>query len=142
MANLTIAAASVLAGANAAIDRRHVFGGASVNAGQIVYLKTTEPNPNKWFLADNNATAAEARVAIGVALNTAAQDQPLAVLTHGDVTLGAVLTAGVDYYLSDTPGAICPQADIATAGETFCFLGLARSTSVLAFSIQIPGVTV
>jgi hypothetical protein len=58
----------------------------------------------------------------------------------GDITIGATLTAGTAYYLSDTPGGICPVADVGT-GESVCLLGLAKSTTFLALDIQVPGVT-
>jgi hypothetical protein len=141
MANLVISAGNVIMGANANVDRSKVAG-ESIVSGNVVYLSSVSPNNNKWLLADNNAVVVEARRPIGIALNQCAANQPLAVLTAGDITLGPVLTAGTDYYLSDTPGAICPQADLATAGENVCFLGLAKSTTVLGVNIIVPGVTV
>ena len=44
------------------------------------------------------------------------------------------------YYLSDTPGGICPVADIG-AGEYVCLIGLASSASVLALDIRYTGVS-
>ena len=58
----------------------------------------------------------------------------------GDITIGATLTAGTAYYLSDTAGGICPLADVGE-GEYVCMLGLAKSTSILALNIQFPGVS-
>ena len=49
------------------------------------------------------------------------------------------MTAGVAYYLSDTPGGICPVADLAS-GEYPTVLGIATSTTVLAFDPQAAGV--
>ena len=76
---------------------------------------------------------------IVAALNGAAVGQPLKVLRSGDITVGAVLTAGVAYYQSDTPGGICPVADVGS-GEYATIIGMAKTTSVLAVQIQASGV--
>lgn len=133
MADLTITAASVLAGSGAKIDRAH-NAAAGITAGQAVYK-----DGDQWKLADDNSATAAARVPDGIALNNAGAGQPLAVLTSGDITIGATLTAGADYYLSDTPGGICPRADLAT-GEYPCHLGIAKSTTVLHVEINASGV--
>jgi hypothetical protein len=57
----------------------------------------------------------------------------------GPLTVGATMTAGVAYYLSDTAGGICPVADLAT-GEYPSVLGIATSTTVLNVNIQTSGV--
>jgi len=134
MADLTITAASVIAGDNAA--RAAGTAGEAITAGKAVYLAAAT---KKWMLADSNSATAEARRATGIALNGASLNQPVDVATGGDVTLGAVLTAGTAYYLSDTAGGICPLADVGS-GEYVCLLGLAKSTSVLALDIQFPNV--
>ena len=72
-------------------------------------------------------------------LHAADIGQPLTVAKAGDVTIGATMVANTAYYLSDTPGGICPVADLAT-GEYPCLLGLAISTTVLRLNIQAaPG---
>lgn len=134
MADLSITAASVLAGSNANVERGTA--GATVTAGQVVYK---DASTRRFGLADSNSATAGVRAAYGVALNGAATGQPLAVLRSGDVTIGATLTAGVAYYLSDTPGGICPVADVGS-GEYPVILGIATSTTVLAVNIQAAGV--
>lgn len=134
MADLTITAANVVAGSNA--TKESGIAGETITAGQAVYKSSTT---GKYMKADSNSGTAEARQARGIALNGAAADQPLAIQKAGDITIGATLTAGVAYYLSDTAGGICPVADVGS-GEYVCLLGLAKSTSVLALSIQFPGV--
>lgn len=134
MADLTITPASVVAGKSARV--KHGTSGETITAGKAVYKASTS---RKWMLADSNGTPAEARAASGIALNGASLNQPLAVLESGDVTIGATLTPGVAYYLSDTPGGICPVADVGT-GESVCLLGIAKSATVLGVSIQAPGV--
>lgn len=135
MADLTITAANVLAGANANITQGTA--GEAITAGKAVYLSSTA---KKWMLADSNSGTPEARKATGIALNAAALNQPVAIALPGsDVAIGATLTAGTAYYLSDTPGGICPVADVGS-GESVCMMGLAKSASVLAFNPQFPGV--
>lgn len=134
MADLTITAANVIAGAGAAVSRG--VAGATVTAGQTVYLDTAT---GKWKLADNNSATAAVRAPGGIALNGASDGQPLAVLTEGPITIGAALTAGVAYYLSDTPGGICPVADLG-AGEYPTVIGIASSTTVLKVAINSAGV--
>lgn len=135
MADLTITAANVVAGTTAARDSGTA--GEAIAAGQAVYRSSTT---NKWMLADSDSATAEAKRATGIALNGAALNQPISVLKSGEITIGATLTAGTAYYLSATPGGICPVADVST-GDDVCLVGLAKSTSVLVVNIQSPGVT-
>jgi hypothetical protein len=135
MADLTITAANVVAGSGSVQETN--LAGETIAAGKSVYKSSTT---KKWMLADSNSATAEARKAGGIALNGASLNQPITVHKAGDLTLGAVLTAGTAYYLSDTPGGICPLADVG-AGEYVCQLGLAKSTTVLAVDIQFPNVS-
>jgi hypothetical protein len=134
MADLTITAASVVQGANAIKEAGNA--GETVAAGKAVYKSSTT---HKWMLADSNSATVEARKARGIALNGASLDQPLVVQTGGDITLGATIVGGTAYYLSDTPGGICPLADVGS-GEYVCQIGLAKSATVLTISIQFPNV--
>lgn len=135
MADLSITAANVVPGAGASL--KHGTAGATIAAGKVVYF---DEDTGKWDLADNNAAAADAKVPHGFAVNSASLNQPITVQKSGDLALGAVLTAGVAYYLSDTPGGVCPVADVGS-GETSVLLGIAKSTSVLGVDIQASGVT-
>lgn len=135
MADLSITAANVIAGADASIERGTA--GETITAGQVVYKSSTT---NKYMKADSNSATAEAKTARGIALNGASNGQPLAIQKAGPVTIGATLVAGSAYYLSETAGGIQPAADLAS-GEDVCLLGLADSTTVLNLDIQAPGVT-
>lgn len=135
MADLTITAASVVPGSNAVLETG--FAGEAVTAGKAVYRSSTT---GKWTLADSNSATAEAKTARGIALTGSAANQPVVVQKSGDLTMGATLTLGAAYYLSDTAGGICPVADVGS-GENVCLLGIAKSTAVLAVDIQAPGVT-
>jgi hypothetical protein len=134
MSDLSITAANVVAGAGAQIANGTA--GTTVTAGQAVYLDATT---GRYLLADNNSATAAAREPDGIALNGAANGQPLGVLTKGPVTIGATMTAGVAYYLGDTAGGICPVADLAS-GEYPSIIGIATSTTVLNVKIQSAGV--
>jgi hypothetical protein len=134
MSDISVTAASVVKGAGAVLDRG--YAGETITAGQAVYRDTTS---GKYLKADSNSATAAARVPVGIALNGASLDQPLTIQKTGDIAIGATLTAGVTYYLSDTPGGICPVADVGT-GEYFCIIGIAKSTSVLSIGILSSGV--
>lgn len=133
MADISITAASVLAGTGA--TRETGLAGAAIAIGEVVYKDSN----GKYQLADADGATA-LRSPIGFALSGAsAANQPIHVLKSGPLTVGAVLTAGTAYYLSDTPGKICPLADV-TGGDYIVLIGLATSTSVLQVNIQIPNV--
>jgi len=134
MADLTITAANVLAGVGA--DTENGTLGAAATAGQVLYKAAAD---GKWYLADNNAASAEVRNARGIALNGGGAGQPVRVLLSGPVTIGATMTAGVAYYLSDTAGGICPVADVG-AGEYSCLIGIATTTAILDVKFQYSGV--
>ena len=136
MTDISITAANVVAGADA--SRESGTAGEAITAGQAVYLDATS---KKYKLADSNSSTAAARQPRGIALNGAALNQPLTIQRSGDITIGATLTPGAAYYLSDTPGGICPLADVGD-GEYLCLLGLAKSASVLGLDIQYSGVAV
>lgn len=136
MVDLTITPANVVlsgTGQNIASGQA----GETIAAGKAVYLDSTL---KKWMLADSNSATTEARKAIGVALNGASLNQPVDVVVQGAIVLGATLVAGTDYYLSDTPGGICPRADIGS-GEFVCLLGFAASTTVLNVDVEFPNVS-
>ena len=133
MADITITAANVVASSGALKEQG--IAGAAITAGQWVYRDAN----GKYQLADSNSGTALARTPRGVALNNAAANQPLMIARGGEVTIGGTLTAGVTYYMSDTPGGMCPVADVGT-GEYSCILGIAKSASVLDIAIKASGV--
>lgn len=112
--------------------------GATLTAGAIGYK---EASSGKIKLADNDSATAEIRAIYGMALHGSLADQPVRLAKNGAVVdLGAVLTAGVDYYLSGTPGAICPRADV-TTGDDPIRVGIAETTSHLKLDFADPNVT-
>lgn len=135
MADLTITAASVVPGSDASIQSG--YASEAITAGKAVYKASAT---GKWGLADSNSATAEVRQATGIALNGASANQPISVQTAGAITIGATLTAGVEYYLSDTAGGICPVADVGS-GEYVCLIGLATSTTVLSLNFKYSAVS-
>ncbi len=133
MTDVSITAANVVKGADAMTEQGTA--GATITAGQTVYL---DDATGKFLLSDNNA--AGKKTVRGIALHGASLNQPLTIQKRGDITIGGTLTAGSGYYLSGTAGGIAPVADI-TSGMDVVFLGLAKSTSVLALDIRVPAVT-
>ena len=134
MADLSVTAANCVPGSNS----RQVVGvaGESITAGKPVYLSSTT---NLWMLADSNSATAEARTPGGIALTGSSLNQPIVVHTKGLLTLGATMTANTPYFLSDTPGGICPIADVGS-GEYLAQLGLSTSTTVIDVNIHTTGV--
>jgi hypothetical protein len=112
--------------------------GATITAAQALYK---EASSNKMKLADNDSATAEVRSIYGMALHASLADQPIVFAKNGAVVdLGAVLTAGVEYYVSGTPGAICPRADVVT-GDDPIRVGIALTTSRMQLDFRDPDVT-
>ena len=135
MADLTITAASVISGDGSTTVTGTA--GAAITAGQAVYKDTVT---GKYLLADADSATVAQRRAVGIALNGAALNQPVTVLTSGTYTVGSAVTPGVAYYLSATAGGICPVADIG-AGEFVCLIGFATNATTIAVAIQFPNVS-
>jgi hypothetical protein len=135
MVDLTITPANVLPSGTGQFTQSGTAG-ETIAAGKAVYFSNTT---KKWMLADSNSVTVEARKAIGIALNGASLDQPVDILISGAIVIGATLVAGTSYFLSDTPGGICPLADVGS-GEYVCLIGIAASTTVLNVDVQFPNV--
>lgn len=135
MADISITAASVVG--DDGYTFQDVVAGATITAGQPVYLDASDSNKAK--LADSDANANTAK-AVGLALHAALAGQPLKIITGGKVTLGASpLTQGLPYFLSNTAGAICPLGDLGSADWT-TLLGVAETSAKLQLKIWPTGV--
>lgn len=135
MVDIVVTASAVIPGSDSI--KESGTAGATITAGQVVYKNSTT---GKYDLADNNSATAEVRSPRGIALNNASDGQPLTIHRSGDLTMNAVLAANTDYYLSDTPGGIGPQADLAV-GEYAVLIGIAKSTTVLKVHLIETGVS-
>lgn len=136
MADLVVTAANVVQGSGASVENGTA--GATLTAGQSVYK---DPADNKWKLFDANSGVAEARVFGGIALNGAASGQPIAVLTAGDINVGATLVVGTIYVGSANPGGIAPAADLVT-GWYVNVIGVATTAGNLRVRPNVAGIAV
>lgn len=134
MTDLSITAANVKPGAGARIDRSAQAGEAIERGMGVVKYNGV------WMKADNNHATAALNAATGIALNDAAQYQPIDVQTEGEITIGGTMTAGLAYFTSATAGGICPYADLST-GMKVSLIGLSKSTTVLKLGVIASGVT-
>jgi hypothetical protein len=135
MTDIVITAANVVLSKTAA--KSLGYAGEAVAAGKVGYLDAAT---QEYLLADSDSATAAAKIPTCMFLASAANDQPVCVAKAGvDVTLGAVLTAGLAYYLSNTPGGICPVEDVGS-GERVVLIGVAKSTSVLHLLFTDTGV--
>lgn len=135
MADLSITAANVQPGTGSTVV--HGTAGATVTAGQPVYKDANDSD--KWKPADADASEAAAE-AIGIALNSAADEQPLAICKRGLMQTGATTVKGTIYVLSGTAGGICPAADLASGDWTTILAVAADNTGGLNVSIYASGV--
>jgi hypothetical protein len=129
-ADLSITAASFKTGARAKF--KHAIAGASITAGQAVYLDAN----GKWQLADANGTGTTA--VEGLAAHAATADQVLAVVYEDDdLTLGATLSMVAPVYvLSGTAGGIAPSADIASGWHPKPLIVAKSTTKCILFKAR------
>jgi hypothetical protein len=137
MADLAVTAANVVpASGYVPYDG---IAGETITAGQVCYIDDTDSNKVKK--ADNNAALANAAVVRGIAVNGASAGQPVRLCMGGNINPGGVLTVGVIYVLSATPGGIAPAADLAS-GMRVSVLGVASTASNLVLNFFNSGATV
>lgn len=111
--------------------------GATISAGQPVYLDTTD---NEYKLADNNASVIT-QAAKGIAMTPGVDGGYGYVATDGSIILvGTTMSVGETYFVGATAGEIVPDADLAT-GNYVSRLGTAASTTQLDLSIKATGIT-
>lgn len=130
MADLTVTAASVLWTSG---TKETGIAGASVTAGQAVYIDTA--NSNVLKLAQSDGTTLEAAAA-GIALHAAGTGQPLVYAGNGSViNIGATTTKATTYMVSAAAGGVAPQADLVSTNK-ITRLGYATD-AVGAFVVDI-----
>jgi hypothetical protein len=129
MADLTVTAASVLWTSGSKISG---IAGASVTAGQALYLDSTT---STLKLAQADGTTAEA-AAVGIALHAAGTGQPLVYADQGSIiNIGATTTKATTYVVSAAAGGVAPQADLVSTNK-ITRLGYATD-AVGAFVVDI-----
>lgn len=134
-ADVTVTAAEVLKTSTTIIVQGTL--GATVTAGQVVYLDTTV---DKYKLADANGASPLFTIA-GIALNGGGDGQPVSIAVGGDIDPGFTVTVGSVYVLSATAGGIAPVADLTTGWRTG-ILGVGTTASNLKLNIINSGVAV
>lgn len=112
--------------------------GATITAGMPVYSDATDGGAIKPADADAAASAA----VVGIALNGAADGQPVTYALPGSViNWGAVLTKNLYYVASTTAGAVAPSADLAS-GDYISLLCVGEGTATAEFIGKVTGVAV
>lgn len=106
--------------------------GESLSAGDFVYINTSDSN--KIYKADADAAA---KAAVGYVLAAATTNNPVTVYFEGINDQLSGLTLGARYYLSATAGGVTSTKP-STAGQIVQYVGIAISTSALAFNPQLP----
>jgi hypothetical protein len=124
MANLSITAASVQVASTVRLSRG--VAGATIAAGDALYIDTSDSNKLKLAIA----TSAAAAVFAGIATHAALSGQPVQYIPAGAITIGATLAIGTVYVVSATAGKICPVADL-VAGNYLTIIGMPSTTSIL-----------
>ena len=127
MADLVITPADVVRYDGSQTDSG--IAGEAITAGQTLY----KHSDGKLYKADCS-TAVKAR-AVGVALNGAAANQPVAFIRSGGLNPGAAVAVGTIYGVTDTAGGIGPVADRGT-GDYLTILGVAVTTSRIDLNIN------
>lgn len=140
MADLLITATSVIKGSDC--DVYNGLAGATITAGQAVYLNTTT---NRLQLADANASLAAANVK-GIALHASGDGQPLQIAVSGTLTMttggaGTTLVVGTPYFLSATAGGLAPPADLATGMYT-TEVFICKTATTVVMGIKASGALV
>ena len=111
--------------------------GETIAAGDLLYLNSTD---NKVYQASNVTSVSTATV-IGMALNNAGADQPVTyVMNGGVINIGAVLTVGTVYVLSEA-GLMAPDTDRAS-NDYVSVIAIPSTTSILELTIINSGVQV
>lgn len=111
--------------------------GATISAGQSVYLDAAD---SKYKLADSNASSATAAIK-GVAVTPGVDTGYGYVATSGSIILvGTTMAVGSTYYVGGTAGTIVPDgADLAT-NDYVSRIGTAASTTQLDLAVKATGI--
>lgn len=134
MADLVQTAANVAIGA-ATTTTKLVPAGEAITQGNSVYLKSDD----KWWKADSNAAESAGSAGVGVAMTKAgAAADYFIVALKGPVNVGATLTPGMAYFVSNTAGGIIPAADLSST-EYSTYLGVATTAALLNLQPHASG---
>lgn len=132
MTDLAITAAQVQPGTTDASFAQGTAG-ATITAGQTVYLDSSSGT----YKPANATTSAATAAVVGVALNGASSGQPLKIQVGGTLTLGAgaAPAVGTVYCQSTNNGGIAPAVDLATGMRT-SILGVGGAANTIILKIN------
>jgi len=135
MAAISITAANVLKSSTGQVSVG--TSGATITAGQSVYIDTSDSNKIK--LADANGTA-PANTFAGIALNAASSGQPVSYCTNdtSGFTIGATVVAGDTIWLSQTPGGLTKTIGDLSGGLAIV-VGVMLTTTTLNLTPVVGG---
>lgn len=135
MADLSITASSVkTSSANPTLKIQGVSGSA-FTAGQTLYKDTAgKLNPG-------DVNAAGKKTIAGIALcSCPGADQPAWYAKKDDsFNPGATTVVGTTYVASNTPGGICPIADL-TTGDDVVYVGTGKAGNLLDLDVEATGI--
>lgn len=135
MADLSITSSSVQPAGGATLVTGTA--GATVTAGQPVYKDAGDGNKLKPADADASEAAA---AAVGIAVNDAADEQPVTYITRGNLVTDATTVKGAIYIVSGNAGGIAPAADLASGDYTTLLAVASDTTGTLAVHIHRSGI--
>jgi len=135
MADLSITTASVQPASGATLVTGTA--GAAVSAGQPIYRDSSDGN--KLKPADANSSEATA-AAVGIAVNNAADEQPVTYITRGTLVTDATTVQGTVYVASANPGGIAPASDLASGHYTTLLAVASDTTGTLAVHMHRSGI--
>lgn len=105
--------------------------GETILAGQAVYENLSD---GRIYLAScANVTSA---TKVGHALNGAGVGQPVKVHYRGGLESTATIVKGTAYFLSATPGSICPFADL-VSGNFVVYMGKGDASSMFGVNPDV-----
>lgn len=132
MPAITITPANVVAGADA--DFFQGYAGATITAGMAVYQDRADAK----LRPGTNGGGAGAAAVKGIALNGAADGQPVRVQTDGSLAIGGTTIVGEQYALDATAGGLLPVGELAQ-NAFVTIIGVGQASNRLRLSIEATG---
>lgn len=136
MADLTVTAANVETVSARSDQLKRGYAAEAITAGQPVHKLASD---GLIYVSDADHATVAKRVCDGIAVNGAAQGQPVEYQSGGDINIGATVAVGVVYVLSDTLGGIMPAADL-EAGDATAVIGVGVTAANIRLGILNSGV--
>lgn len=133
MADLSVTAGSVVKVDGSTVDGT---AGATITAGQACYYDSATAT---WKLALDGTAEQAGASGLGIALNGASSGQPIKIQNSGTCTIGATVTVGQVYCLSDNAGGVCPYSDLGS-GDRVTILGVGTTTGRIFLQPLVSGI--